>query len=122
MIMKVLKIENTIQKTYSSFRTELNIFVNELDINSITKITELRDEIKMLPLNEEFDGSFFISFVYVKNVIRLSIEHKNETLEEIESNISKITEQNSTYMFLLNALENNYYKFLSEVFIKYLET
>lgn len=122
MIMKVLKIENNIQKTYSSFRTELNIFVNELDINSITKITELRDEIKMLPLNEEFDGSFFISFVYVKNVIRLSIEHKNETLEEIESNISKITEQNSTYMFLLNALENNYYKFLSEVFIKYLET
>lgn len=120
--MKVLKIENTIQKTYSSFRTELNIFVNELDINSITKITELRDEIKMLPLNEEFDGSFFISFVYVKNVIRLSIEHKNETLEEIESNISKITEQNSTYMFLLNVLENNYYKFLSEVFIKYLET
>lgn len=121
MIMKVLNIESNISKTYSSYRSELKIYVNEISLNAITKITELRDYIKEFPFNEELDGNFFISFIYVKNVIKISIEHKNETYEEISKIISEITDGNSTYMFLLNVLDNNYYKFLSEVFIKYLE-
>lgn len=120
--MKVLNIESNISKTYSSYRSELKIYVNEISLNAITKITELRDYIKEFPFNEELDGNFFISFIYVKNVIKISIEHKNETYEEISKIISEITNGNSTYMFLLNGLDNNYYKFLSEVFIKFLET
>lgn len=119
--MKVLNIESNISKTYSSYRSELKIYVNEISLNAITKITELRDYIKEFPFNEELDGNFFISFIYVKNAIKISIEHKNETYEEISKIISEITDRNSTYMFLLNGLDNNYYKFLSEVFIKYLE-
>lgn len=115
-MMKVLNIKYNIQKTYSSFRTSIDIFVENLDYNLCSKIKETQEAL------QDYEESYIsISFVYSKNVIRISINHNKETLEEIQEAISEICTGNGSFILMISD-SNNYYKFLSEIFIKYLDT
>lgn len=114
-MMKVLNIKYNIQKTYSSFRTSLDIFVDNLDNNICEKIKESQEA-----LQDYLESYISVSFVYSKNVIRISINHSKETLEEIKEAISEICSGNGSFILMVSD-SNNYYKFLSEIFIKYLD-
>lgn len=115
-MMKVLDIKYNTQKTYSSFRTSLDIFVKELDYNLCGKIKEVQEA-----LQDYLESYISVTFVYSKNVIRISINHNKETLEEIKEAISEICSGNGSFILMVSD-SNNYYKFLSEIFIKYLDT
>lgn len=114
-MMKVLDIKYNTQKTYSSFRTSLDIFVNELDYNLCGKIKEVQEA-----LQDYLESFISVTFVYEKNVIRISITHSKETLKDIIETFSEIYSGNVSYILMISD-SNNYYKFLSEIFIKYLD-
>lgn len=115
MMMKVLNIKYNIQKTYSSFRTSIDIFVEKLDYEICSKIKESQEAL------QDYEESFIsISFMKLENVIRISITHNQESLEEIEEAISEICSGNGCFILMVSDT-NNYYKFISETFIKYLD-
>lgn len=114
--MKVLKSEYQIFETYSSFRTDINLFVDKIDYNICNKIDILRERL----IDWENNQYFQVTYVYSKNIIKISINHIEETFEEIKSSITEILNGNGTFLFMI-ANGQNYYKFLAEIFTYHLE-
>ena len=114
--MKVLKSEYQIFETYSSFRTDINLFVDKLDYNKCNKIDVLREKL----IDWEKNPYFQVTYIYSKNIIKISITHSEETFEEIKSSITQILNGNGTFLLMI-ANGQNYYRFLAEIFTYHLE-
>lgn len=85
------------------------------DINFKSDITELKNTLIS-------DFSLSIAFVNVddKTILRISIYHSDETLENIKRIISDIFSGNDSLLFMYEGLRN-YYSFLCQMFMKYLD-